>query len=171
MAWMRLEVSYIDHPKLLALSDGAFRLWHEGKSYCEKHLTDGLIPRSAARGFRCFTAARLKELQSAVPGYQHPLWEAHDAGFTMHDYLDHNDCRDVAMRRITKSKLENERKRKNQQEYRDRKQAGSGNGDQRVTGHVAGNASGDRVVTLPDREGSTSSPSATKIGDRGKSWH
>jgi 5-methylcytosine-specific restriction endonuclease McrA len=120
MAWMRLEVSYIDHPKFLALSDGAFRLWHEGKSYCEKHLTDGLIPRVAAKGFRTFNDKRRKELQTPVKGYQSPLWESHDVGFFMHDYLDHNDSRELARARINKSTEERVANRRRKDVGRDR---------------------------------------------------
>lgn len=97
---MRLEVSYIDHPKFLALSDGAFRLWHEGKSYCEKHLTDGLILAAAARGFPHFSKPRLAELQVLITGYAAPLWETHPLGFAMHDYLHYSDRREYVRERI-----------------------------------------------------------------------
>lgn len=134
MAWMRLEVSYIDHPKFVKLTDGAFRLWHEGKSYCEKHLTDGLISTEAMNGFRYINPRRLEELQTAIPGYLAPLWEVHPVGFKMHDYLDHNDCRDVQLKRIDYSKGEKDRRRKNQQTYRDGRRE-KATRDLNVTGH------------------------------------
>lgn len=135
MAWMRLEVSYIDHPKFLALSDRAFRLWHEGKSYCEKHLTDGLIPKAAARGFRHYTEGCRKELQTPIQSDAAALWEDHAVGFKMHDYLDHNDSREEALDRMSRSKAEKERKKQDQQAYRDRKRSErAASRNQNVTG-------------------------------------
>lgn len=88
MAWIRLSDTYIDHPKFLALSDGAFRLWHEGMAYCRKHQTDGIIPFSVMRGFRYFSKAREKQLASG-------LWVLIPAtGYKIHDYLDWNLSRD-----------------------------------------------------------------------------
>lgn len=91
MAWARFDDSAIDHPKFLALSHGAFRLWFEGISYCSKHLTDGLISRLALKGFRYVSRPRIEELLA------HQLWEHHDVGFKVHDYLDWNDSREEIM--------------------------------------------------------------------------
>jgi hypothetical protein len=55
----------LDHPKIVALSSDAFRLWVEGGSYCTRHLTDGRIPAAAVRGFRYFTHKRVAEILNA----------------------------------------------------------------------------------------------------------
>lgn len=81
--FIRLCDSYIDHPKFLALSADAFRLWHEGIAFCRKHQTDGRIDRSALQGFRYFKPKPLAELTAA-------LWEVAEDGFQVHDYLDWN---------------------------------------------------------------------------------
>lgn len=134
MAWMRLEVNYQKHPKFLVLTDGAFRLWHQGKAYCEEFLTDGLISEAAATNFPHYTAKRARELTTVVKGYDHPLWEPHDVGYKMHDFLLYNDSRDVAQARMAKKKADDDRRRKNQANYRDRqKQERDRHGDQHVT--------------------------------------
>lgn len=81
--FIRLCDSYIDHPKFLALSAGAFRLWHEGIAFCRKHQTDGLIDGSALLGFRYYKPQFLAELKVA-------LWETAPSGYQIHDYLDWN---------------------------------------------------------------------------------
>jgi hypothetical protein len=94
MPWVRIDENAMDHPKFLALSDGAWRLWCEGQAYCQKHLTNGHIPTAALKGFRYYSLARLKNLLAEhVPG-KGPCW--HDGaagGYVVHDYLDWNDSR------------------------------------------------------------------------------
>jgi hypothetical protein len=41
--WSRLDDASIDHPKILGLSDKAFRLWVCSIVYCSRHLTDGRL--------------------------------------------------------------------------------------------------------------------------------
>ena len=104
--WARLQQNYINHPKFLALGPTAICLWHEGKNYCDMHQTDGLIPRDALKTFRFSTKQALDALLRSCgdkPGGEPwaPLWErAGTVGFKMHDYLDHNDCRDEVLARI-----------------------------------------------------------------------
>jgi hypothetical protein len=89
MGWFRFDDKAIDHPKFLALSDGAFRLWIEGGAYCNRHLTDGRILRAALNGFRYVTRKRVDELVAQR------LWEVDGDGFRLHDYHDWNDPKDV----------------------------------------------------------------------------
>ena len=188
MAWMRLEVAYIDHPKFLPLSADAICLWHEGKSYCEKHLTDGLIPSAAIKTFRFYTKARMTELTRSIGKKPNgrddyaPLWEIVSGfGFKMHDYLEHNDCREDALRRMAKAKGEKDRKRQNQQAYRDRKEQERLEAEQHrkvtegVTGHGAVTSSvteesqnplRDRIEpTTTTTSSSASTPAPTPASD------
>lgn len=89
MAWIRLDDDYIYHPKFKALSHHAFRLWHEGMAYCRKLLTDGLIPKTALKTFQYAKPSSVKELTNSI-GKLAPLWEPHEVGFKVHDYLDWN---------------------------------------------------------------------------------
>ncbi len=94
MAWIYLDDDYIHHAKFTALSDRAFRLWHEGMAYCRKLMTDGLISAVAVKGFRYATRATIAELTTPLTHGSAPLWEAAADGYRVHDYLDWNKGRD-----------------------------------------------------------------------------
>ena len=103
--WSKLEIDFIDHPKFQALSANAIALWLEGKNYCDKHATDGLIPAHALKMFRfsgrksiqmLMTSAGLKDASGAT--YQ-PLWVDHPVGFKMVGYLEYNPCREEVLAR------------------------------------------------------------------------
>lgn len=119
------QVGYMRHRKFLALNANAIALWHEGKDYCSEHLTDGLIPAEAVKGFR-FRSAKAIELLTASCGEKPdgstyaPLWERHPVGFKMHDYLAHNDAYEVVQERIAKVEERREGERRRQAEYRER---------------------------------------------------
>lgn len=95
MAWVRLDDRAMTHPKIIGLSDKAFRLWVWGLSYAQQHLTDGLLPKDAvpARDRRAVEA-----LLSQV------LWERHSVGFKIHDYLDWNDSREIVLKKRSEAR-------------------------------------------------------------------
>ena len=45
--WVKLDDSAPEHPKIVGLSDAAFRLWVRGLCYAGKYLTDGFLPFGA----------------------------------------------------------------------------------------------------------------------------
>ncbi|MCC6672148.1 MAG: DUF5131 family protein [Planctomycetes bacterium] len=47
MAYAQIHTQAPRHPKLLALSDAAWRLWATGLCYVQEHMTDGIIPAKA----------------------------------------------------------------------------------------------------------------------------
>lgn len=85
--YLALDINFAGHPKILALSDGAFRLHLAGLLYCKRQRTDGiiagvvvstLVPRYRPR--------QLDELTARL------LWvELNGAGhYEIHDWLDWN---------------------------------------------------------------------------------
>jgi hypothetical protein len=96
--WVRLDEHALNHVKLLALSDGAFRLWVEGLAHCQKHLTDGTISSDVLRGFRYARPSRIIELTRSVESAA-PLWSPVPGGFEVHDYLAWNDDKATVMRK------------------------------------------------------------------------
>lgn len=123
--YTKTVVGYMRHRKFLALNANAIALWHEGKDYCSEHLTDGLIPTEAVKGFR-FRGAKAIDLLIASCGSKPngdvyaPLWERHPVGFKMHDYLEHNDSYEVVQKRIAKVDEKREGDRRRQLEHRAR---------------------------------------------------
>jgi hypothetical protein len=144
--WGRYEIGFIDHPKFLALTANAICLWWEGKHYCDKHLTDGLIPREALKLFR-FSGRKSVDMLLTPTTTPKPdgspyaaLWERHAVGFKMHDFLDHNDCRDAVMERMDKAENRRQADRDRKADWRARK-AGMSHGTNSGTtagqmGHV-----------------------------------
>lgn len=122
--WARIEVGYLTHPKFLALNANAICLWHEGKNYCDTHHTDGIIPKDALRTFRFRGVTSLAMLMTSCgqkpDGTPYaPLWEPHALGYKMHDYLDHNDCREAVLARLEQA----DRNRELDREYKRRARA------------------------------------------------
>lgn len=88
MPWIRFEDNFPEHPKVLGISDGAFRLHVRAIAYCSRHLTDGVVSPAAVRSLSGGRAARLtSELVSAR------MWTVTDHGWLIHDYLEYQPSR------------------------------------------------------------------------------
>lgn len=104
MAWVRIHDGAMQHPKVLALSDSAFRLWVKSLMYCQTQLTDGLIPRAALKDMKA-KRGDVERLSACIADGYAPLWETIDGfGFKVHDYLFWNDSREKVRDRQIKSK-------------------------------------------------------------------
>lgn len=122
MPWVRLDENIIDHPKFIALTPLAFWFWVEGLTYCQKHLTDGHIPRPVLRGMRHYSPSALKLLASVVVPGKGPLWHVEtDGSVRVHDYLDHNESRDTVLEKRAAAK---DRMSRNRSTVRSREQRG-----------------------------------------------
>jgi len=68
MTWVRLDDGFPNHPKIIGLSDGAFRLFVTALCYSNAYLTDGIIPitlvkkMSNSRHISALVAANLWEI-------------------------------------------------------------------------------------------------------------
>lgn len=93
--WSKFDDQAGDHPKLLALSDAAFRLWWAAVLYAGKHLTDGFIPEGLLPRLAPVSTSDwrslVEELMAGepIPG-RWPLWSREVGGFRIHDYHDYN---------------------------------------------------------------------------------
>lgn len=91
MTWAKFCDGFLDHPKVLRAGEDAANLFMRGCIWCNKHLTDGAIPREALRALtnrRDATALAGKLV--AVR-----LWEETADGWQVHDWSDHNPTRDA----------------------------------------------------------------------------
>lgn len=85
MPYLNLDDGFADHPKVDALSDGAFRLHVAALCFCAKNTTDGVIPaHRVTRLTRTYKASQLAELLRCA------MWRMHPEGYEVHDYLDWN---------------------------------------------------------------------------------
>lgn len=92
--YIRVHDGMDEHPKVVGLSDGAFRLLMRAWSYCSRQLTDGQIPEAAWRD-RGSPKARREVIDA---GLAHPSGHVCDhpgcptpppKHVQMHDYLEH----------------------------------------------------------------------------------
>jgi hypothetical protein len=85
MTWVKLDDGFPDHPKVVGLSDRAFRVHVRALCYCGRFSPGiGRIPSSALRQLGA-TVAVAKELLSAA------LWEeVGDGGFQIHDFSEYH---------------------------------------------------------------------------------
>lgn len=110
MAWVRIHDGALTHPKLVGLSDKAFRLWVWGLCYCQMHLTNGVIPAAAVP----------RPMQTAEMLIVAKLWDARaEGGFHVHDYLDWNDSRELVTKKRTEAKerMANARQRSSPEKF------------------------------------------------------
>lgn len=94
MTWLKVDDGMMSHPKIVTLSDGAFRLFFEVLSLCARHLTDGQITGAALRALRGATPARIRELtRSHAPGAAPLLEPVGEGVFQVHDFLEYQPSR------------------------------------------------------------------------------
>ena len=79
MAWFKLDDSTYDHPKMLPLSDAAFRLWVRAGIWSAKHLTDGYISDQVL----VVLQARPKNVDELIAA---KLWHTERDGVRFHDW-------------------------------------------------------------------------------------
>lgn len=85
MTWVKIDDNFPDHPRVVGLTDAAFRTHVSAICYSARYLTDGSIPSSAMRSIGPRRAAQ--ELEAAG------LWARTDHGWMIRDYLDYNPSR------------------------------------------------------------------------------
>ncbi len=97
MVWVRLDDGFTDNPKIAALSDAAFRSFITALCYCNKNLTDGLVPALIAK--QVAAPRVLIELTTAV------IFERVGANYRVHDYDQYQPSKADVETKQTASKL------------------------------------------------------------------
>lgn len=87
MTYVRLDDKMPEHPKVARLSDRAFRIHVQGICYCQRNLSNGIVPKYVADawGKRCITT-------ELVP---RGLWiDVNADDYEIHDFLEWNDSKE-----------------------------------------------------------------------------
>ena len=84
--WLKLDVDFPDHPKVMNLTDGAFRLHVTGLCYASRYLTDGFLQNAVVK--------RLGDYEKTYELVGCGLWEVVDGDFQIHDFLLHQSSRE-----------------------------------------------------------------------------
>jgi hypothetical protein len=119
MTWARLDDRANINAKLIALSDGAHRMFSCGLVYCQHNLTDGFIDEAATRtfGVRASLPKVIKELTSVLVPGKKSLWHKVAGGYKVNDFHDWNDPAETVIKKRddTKERVRRFRERLDQQ--------------------------------------------------------
>lgn len=118
MAWVRIDDHFDEHPKLAKVGPLGWGVWAASLAYCNRNLTDGILPRSVAKTlahFEVVDEAGVIWTLARTSGYDGRdidtdwviellltvgLWEWDPEGYIVHDYLDFQpSARDVLARK------------------------------------------------------------------------
>ena len=104
MGWVRVSDDFADHEKFANVGPLGIAVWLAGLAYCNRNLTNGRIPRTAANrllyieGLGIFTSNYSGEDAQVSDGIAElvgaGLWAEQGAHFLVHDYLDYQPSRD-----------------------------------------------------------------------------
>jgi hypothetical protein len=95
LTWIKLDDKAPRHPKIVGLSDRAFRWWVRGLCYASEFLTDGLLPFDFTRDI---PQRFINEIRDRG------LWSRGDLGWTIHDYMEHQTARADVERERTRTR-------------------------------------------------------------------
>lgn len=124
VTFARIDDGFFDHPKVLRAGEDAANLYVRALVWCNKHLTDGAIPREALRALTGRRdAPSLADCLVAVG-----LWETTAEGWSVHDFL----CFNAQRKDVLAQRAELSRKRAEAG-----KQGGLRSGEVRKTKQVA----------------------------------
>lgn len=85
MTWVRLDDSFLEHPKFIDLELPALRVWLRALCYCNRQNTGGFVGDSVLR--KLGATPRIREQLTTPPsGYVAGLWESVEGGVGIHDY-------------------------------------------------------------------------------------
>jgi hypothetical protein len=95
MTWVKHSDDFSSNPKVIGLTDKAYRLHFCALEYCSRHLTDGLVTPLALRSISVSAGlARPKSTANAL--VRAGLWKTQRSkGWTIHDYLEYNPRAEV----------------------------------------------------------------------------
>ncbi len=87
MTYVPIDTHFPTNPKVLGLSDSAFRVYVEAACYAKEHLTDGLITHTAGKKMHRRGKKVCDELVDSG------LWREHPEGYEIHGWLGRNKSR------------------------------------------------------------------------------
>ena len=142
MAWVRLDEDFAQHPKVLRAGPLAMAMQVAALCYCNRNLTDGFIPRGAARTLLDWqivdkngTVHELAYTSGTVGNdvtsdwviellVDAELWDEQPNGYQIHDYLDYQPSKSSVTKQREGTKARVRKWRENKQEIK--KQEGNG---------------------------------------------
>lgn len=93
MSYFRVSDQILDHPQFIDLPPRALVLWLFATAWCQRHLTDGRISKSACRALPRYTAATIQKL------LEFGLISDRKTHYELTGFLKHNDSRETTEQR------------------------------------------------------------------------
>jgi hypothetical protein len=86
LPWVRIDEEFPDHPKVVGAGPLGIAMQVAALCYCNRHLTDGFVPRSAARRLIDLDGLGVSadDVISTMLGVG--MWSRVDGGYQIHDY-------------------------------------------------------------------------------------
>jgi hypothetical protein len=98
MAWVRLDDSFLDHPKFARIDAHALRAWLRALCFCNRHGTGGFVSNEVLA--RIGVTLRIRTALTKIhPPYRSGLWEEADGGVRIHDYGEYQLSDDLRAKR------------------------------------------------------------------------
>jgi hypothetical protein len=136
VTWVQIDDGMADHPKIMQLSHGAFRLQVEGLCFANRNLTDGFVP---------FLAAHRHGKRFATELVKAAVWDDAEGGYSIHDFADYQPSRESVLERRSETAERVRNWRRNKQRNAPR------NAVTNSVSNPVSNAGGNGPVTLsPD---------------------
>ena len=107
MGWVRIDDNFADHPKIIGLSDSAFRLYISALCYSNRQLTDGFIATAVY--------AKMSSEDEAEFLVGAGLWEQIEGGYLIRSYNEYQPTREKVneKREQAKERLRRYREKQN----------------------------------------------------------
>jgi len=105
MTYALLDDGFYDHPNFANVADDLVGIWAKGLAYCNRHLTDGRIPKAKALSF-CVTTDRTTVVDRMIEA---GLWGDDGEDVWHLGFLDHNPSRAHVKAKLKKSKARKEK--------------------------------------------------------------
>ena len=102
MTWVKIDDSLPDHPKVIGLSDLAFRIYMKALCHSGRYLTDGFIGSTVCANW----VTSNKKLNPIDELVQNGLWIESENGYEIHDYLEYQSSKE----RVTAHKEANRKR-------------------------------------------------------------
>lgn len=131
--FFKVDVNVCDHPKVIDLSDAAFRVWIASIATANRRMTDGFIATAVIRRFH--DCDHFGEDGDTPEEHAHELvaaglWDEVPGGWQVHNFAEHNRTREE---RLADREHNREGNRERQQRYRERQKARSEDSNADVT--------------------------------------
>ncbi|HVJ20152.1 MAG TPA: hypothetical protein VM686_32280 [Polyangiaceae bacterium] len=138
MSWLKIDDGFADHPKVLELSDAAFRLHVRALCWCAKYETDGGLSKASLRVLGA-KPKHLTELTTAG------LWIDGPDGHRIHDYLKYNPSK-------AQKDAEREATRKRAERFRNGGSNGASNGPSNAVTNAVQNSAPVPTRPVPEEK-------------------